>query len=425
MLDIKFIEKNYEIIKDGIIKKGFNFDLDQFLILNSKRKSLIMELETIKANKNKISKEIPTIKDKEEKEKLLNELKKLKDEEKNLEEEYKKIEEEFNIKILQIPNPPDKDVPVGKDDSENVEYYRWGEIPKFNFELKDHIQLGIDLDIIDFEIAAKISGSRTYFLKNEAALLQNAILRFTIDFLISKGFNLIYSPFFVKEKAMIGTGYFPFGKEQSYHIEKDELFLIGTSEVTLMSYYSDEIINEKELPIMFAGISTCFRREAGTYGKDTKGLYRIHQFEKIEQVIICKNDKDESDKMHSFLLRNSCEILEKLNLPYRLVKVCTGDLGAGQIKKDDIEVWMPSRNSYGETHSCSSFLDYQTRRSNIKIKSSDGKTYYPYSLNNTAIASPRILIPILEINQQEDGSIKIPEVLIPYMNGLKEIKRKK
>lgn len=424
MLDIKYIENNKELIKEGIQKKGFNFDIENFLVLNTTRKNLLTKLENLKSKKNKISKEIPLIKNGNEKEKLLEELKKLKEEEKILEDEFRKIDEEFKIKILEIPNPPDPEVPLGKDDTQNVEYYRWGNIPNFNFTPKDHIQIGIDLDIIDFERASKISGTRTYFLKNEAVLLQNAIIRFTLDHLIEKGFQVLYSPFFVKEKAMIGTSYFPFGKEQAYYIEKDDLYLIGTSEVTLMSYYCDEIIPEERLPILFAGVSTCFRREAGTYGKDTKGLYRIHQFEKVEQVIICKNNKEESDKFHQFLLKNSCEILEKLNLPYRLVKVCTGDLGAGQIKKDDIEVWMPSRNSYGETHSCSSFLDYQTRRSNIRFKSSDGKLYFPYSLNNTAIASPRILIPILEIYQEEDGSVKIPDVLVPYMNGIKKISKK-
>ncbi|MCX8057807.1 MAG: serine--tRNA ligase [Spirochaetes bacterium] len=424
MLDIKFIEKNPEIVKDGIIKKGFNFDLDSFLELNNNRKNILTKIENLKAKKNKISKDIPLIKDKKEKDELLNTLKNLKEEEKNLEEEYKKIESDFNIKLLEIPNPPDPEVPVGKNETENVEYYRWGTIPSFTFTPKDHIELGLDLDLIDFERASKISGTRTYFLKNEAVLLQNALIRFTIDHLISKGFNIIYSPFFVKERAMVGTSYFPFGKEQAYFIEKDDLYLIGTSEVTLMSYYLDEIIPEEKLPIMFAGLSTCFRRQAGTYGKDTKGLYRIHQFEKVEQVIICKNNKEESDKFHQFLLKNSCEILEKLNLPYRLVKVCTGDLGAGQIKKDDIEVWMPSRNSYGETHSCSSFLDYQTRRSNIRVKTNDGKLYFPFSLNNTAIASPRILIPLIEIYQQEDGSIKVPDILIPYMNGIEKIKKK-
>ena len=426
MLDLKFIEENKELVKQGIIKKNFKVDIDKLLELNNQRKLLTSESEKIKSIKNSVSKEIGKL-NKDEKAIKLSEMQKLTEKEKELDEKLNKIKDEINQILLTIPNPPDESVPVGKDDTENVEIERVGGIKrKEEFEsFKDHIELGLLLDIVDFNRASKISGSRTYYLKNEGVLLQMAIMRFALDTLIKKGFTPFYPPFLVKDIAMTGTGYFPVGKEQSYSIEKDELYLIGTSEVPLVSYHYDEVIDENILPIKYAGYSSCFRREAGTYGKDTKGLYRIHQFEKIEQVIICKNNKEESDYFHSFILQNSKEIIEKLGLPYRVVDVCTGDLGLGQVKKNDIECWMPSRDNYGETHSCSSFYDFQSRRSKIKVKAKDGSTYYPYTLNNTLIASPRILIPILEMNQLPDGSVKIPEVLVPYMNGIEVIRPKK
>lgn len=426
MLDIKFIEENIELVKFGIKKKNFNVDIDRLIELNNQRKSLTSESERIKSIKNSISKEIPKL-SKEEKDSKLIEMQKLSKTEKELDEKLNKIKEEINQILLTVPNPPDESVPIGKDDTENVEIERVGQIKrKEEFEsFKDHIELGLLLDIVDFNRASKIAGSRTYYLKNEGVLLQMAIMRFALDTLIQKGFTPFYPPFLVKDIAMTGTGYFPIGIEQSYSIEKDDLFLIGTSEVPLVSYHYDEIIDENKLPLKYAGYSSCFRREAGTYGKDTKGLYRIHQFEKIEQVIICKNSKEESDYFHSYILQNSKEIIEKLELPYRVVNVCTGDLGLGQVKKNDIECWMPSRDNYGETHSCSSFYDFQSRRSKIKVKTKDGKTYYPYTLNNTLIASPRILIPILEMNQLPDGSVRIPKVLVPYMNGIEIIKPKK
>jgi len=426
MLDLKFIEENKELVKQGIIKKNFKVDIDKLLELNNQRKLLTSESEKIKSIKNSVSKEIAKL-NVEEKKIKLSEMQKLTEKEKELDDKLNKIKEEINQILLTVPNPPDESVPVGKDDTENVEIERVGQVKrKEEFEaFKDHIELGLLLDIVDFNRASKIAGSRTYYLKNEGVLLQMAIMRFALDTLIQKGFTPFYPPFLVKDIAMTGTGYFPVGKEQSYSMEKDELYLIGTSEVPLVSYHYDEVLDENNLPIKYAGYSSCFRREAGTYGKDTKGLYRIHQFEKIEQVIICKNNKEESDYFHSFILQNSKELLEKLELPYRVVNVCTGDLGLGQVKKNDIECWMPSRDNYGETHSCSSFYDFQSRRSKIKIKAKDGSTYYPYTLNNTLIASPRILIPILEMNQLPDGSVKIPKVLVPYMNGIEFIKPKK
>ena len=242
-----------------------------------------------------------------------------------------------------------------------------------------------------------------------------------MDFLIGRGFKPFITPVMVREDCMVGTGFFPVGREDTYAIEKDELYLIGTSEVTLVSYHMDEILNERDLPLRYAGWTTCFRREAGSYGKDVRGLYRVHQFQKVEQVVICKNDWDEMMRMHIELLSNAEEIVKSLSLCYRVVEVCTGEMGMGQVKKHDIECYMPGRGGFGETHSCSSFGDFQSRRSRIRFKTKEGKNEYPFTLNNTAVASPRLLIAILENYQQEDGSVLIPEVLVPYMNGKRKI----
>jgi len=267
------------------------------------------------------------------------------------------------------------------------------------------------------ERGAKVSGSRCYFLKNEAVLLENAIMRYALDFLSERGFTPFITPVFVREEAMVGTGYFPTGREESYAIERDELYLIGTSEVTLVSYHYNEILSEDELPLRYTGLTTCFRREAGSYGKDVRGLYRVHQFQKVEQVIICRDDWQEMSELHDEILSNSELIVQNLGLPYRVVEVCTGEMGMGQVKKHDIECWMPGRGGWGETHSCSSFADYQARRSRIRYKKKDGKNAIPFTLNNTAVASPRLIIAIMENFQRKDGSIVIPEVLVPYMNG--------
>jgi seryl-tRNA synthetase len=279
----------------------------------------------------------------------------------------------------------------------------------------------------------KIAGSRNYFLKGDGALLELAILNYTLHKLVTKGFTPFLPPLLVNHEAMQGTSYFPGGEEQAYAVgvqrpgeamESDEKYLIGTSEVSVASYHSGETLSEDELPKLYAGYSYCFRREAGTYGKDTHGLYRIHQFQKVEQVILCKNDMEESKKLHELLLKNAEEVLQDLKLPYRVVAVCGGDIGQGQYYKNDIETWMPSRDSYGETHSCSTFLDFQSRRLNIKYKDADGNKKFVHTLNNTCIASPRILIPILEHYQNADGSIDIPEVLQPYMGGKSKIEKK-
>ncbi|MBN1418109.1 MAG: serine--tRNA ligase, partial [Planctomycetes bacterium] len=307
------------------------------------------------------------------------------------------------------------------DDSENVEVRRWGEIPRLDFDWKDHIRLGEMHEWMDFARASRIAGSRTYFLKGDAALLELAVLRFALDRILAKGFVPFIVPDLVKREALFGTGYFPGGEEQAYACERDGVYLAGTAEVPVTSYHMGEILAEGDLPKRYAGISTCFRREAGTYGKDTKGLYRIHQFQKVEQVVICRDDVEESKRFHEEILWNAEEIVQALELPYRVVNVCGGDLGLGQVQKFDIEVWMPSRKAYGETHSASRFHDFQARRLSLRYRDGQGKIHFCHTLNNTVLASPRILIPLLENHQQPDGSIRIPEALAPYMGGRRSI----
>lgn len=424
MLDIKYIRENKELIRETGINKNFPIDVDLLLELDRKIVDLNKSLDELKTERNKKSEIIPKLSG-EEKMKEITYVKELKEKISSLEADLAPIKEEFDLLMLKVPNPCLPEVPVGKDDTDNVEVKKWGEIRSFDFTPKDHITLGEELDLMEFARASKIAGSRTYYLRNEAVLLEMAICRYVVDKLVSKGFTPMSVPVMVKDIAMKGTGYFPLGKEQAYAITEDDLYLVGTSEVSLVSYHNGETLTKDSLPILYAGYSNCFRREAGTYGKDTKGLYRVHQFTKIEQVAIIEADMDKQREIHDFLLSNSEEVLQDLKIPYRIVSVCTGDIGIGQVRKHDIEAWMPSRNAYCETHSCSSFNDFQARRSNIKYKDSDGTTKYCYTLNNTAIASPRILIPILENYQNEDGSITIPEVLVPYMGGKTKIEVKK
>ena len=424
MLDIKYIRENKEIVKEAAKNKLINVDIDRLLVVDQDIRNLTQEIDKLKNERNKLSSSIPNLSD-DKKKNTINYVKDLKEKISALEEKLNPLKEEYKNLMYEVPGVPLEEVPIGKTDEDNVEIKRVGEIPKFNFKIKDHVELAEDLDLIDIPRGVKISGSRSYFLKNEALLLEMALCRYVVDKLVKKGFTPMGVPVLVKEDAMYGTSYFPGGREQTYTMNDDNLYLVGTSEVALVSYHSGETFDSPEcLPKMYCGYSNCFRREAGTYGKDTHGLYRVHQFTKIEQVILCEADFDKQYELHNFLLNNAEEIMQELKIPYRVVKVCTGDMGVGQIRKHDIEAWMPSRGKYSETHSCSSFNDFQSRRSNIKYKDKDGNTKYCYTLNNTAIASPRILIPLLELNQNEDGSINIPEVLIPYMGGMKKIKKK-
>jgi seryl-tRNA synthetase len=417
MLDINYIRDNQEQLVKAAKAKNFSIDIPALLALDSKIRPAQQELEHLQAERNRLSKEIATAAP-QAREELKEKVTSSKSRMEALADELRVDKDEFRRLMLLVPQPARDDVPLGKDDSENVEVKKWGTVPKFDFPPLDHISIGEKLGLVDFRRGVKLSGSRSYVLTGDGALLEQAVLRFTFDMLVQRGYTPMSIPVLVQESAMEGTGYFPVGREQAYYIEADKLALVGTSEVPLCSFHSDEILKEEELPKKFIAQSSCFRREAGTYGKDTKGLYRVHQFQKIEQVVIAPADKDLSEVLHSELLKNAEDVLQALELPYRVVYVCTGDLGQGQVRKHDIETWMPSRDGYGETHSCSTFYDFQARRLGIRYKDSKaGKNVIAYTLNNTAVASPRILIPLLENGQTKDGRVRVPKVLRPYLQG--------
>jgi seryl-tRNA synthetase len=420
MVDLRQLREDPDRFREGAQKKGFRVDVDGVLRCDEERRRLQAAVDRRRQDLGLKSARMKKVEG-EERRKLQEELKSFSKAIKIDEIRLRQKESELEAGLLQIPNPPFEDVPIGKDENENVELRRWGDLPQFSFAPKDHVELGLLHEMIDIERGVKVAGTRSYYLKNEGAMLENALMRYAMDVLLERGYTPFTTPVLVREDCMVGSGFFPTGREESYSIEKDELFLIGTSEVTLVSYHRDEILEEEELPKKYAAFTPCCRREAGSYGKDVRGLFRVHQFQKIEQVVICSDDYDEMRKYHEELLSNAEDIVQSLGLPYRVVEVCTGEMGMGQIKKHDIECWMPGRGGYGETHSCSSFADFQARRSKLRYKSKDGNNRFPFTLNNTAAASPRQLIPIIENYQNEDGSITVPEVLVPYMNGKTKI----
>jgi seryl-tRNA synthetase len=423
MLDIAFIREFPEFVKAGAKKKHIQVDVERLLEVDRQRRALITEIEHLRAERNRQSKTVSSVPP-NERQALLAATRAITEQLKRSETTLAPLEQEFERLMLQVPNVPAPDVPDGLTESDNVEIRRWGEPPTFSFTPRDHVELGERLDLIDIRRAVRTAGTRTYYLKNEAVLLELAVLRFTLDHMIRKGFTPMLVPHLVKDEAMIGTAYFPGGEEQAYRIDKDALNLIGTAEVPLTAYHYDEILSEAELPKRYVGMSACYRREAGTYGRDTRGIYRVHQFHKVEQVIICTADEQVSMAEHERIVRNAEEVLQALQLPYRVVNVCGGDLGLPQVKKYDIETWMPSRNAYAETHSASRFYDFQARRLKLRYRDRQGKVHYAHTLNNTVIASPRLLIPLLEIYQQEDGSVIVADILRPYMGGVERIDRK-
>jgi seryl-tRNA synthetase len=420
MLDIKYIRENAELIGKGAVDKRIKFDIDALIALDTAIRPLQTDLETNQSERNALSKTIGKAAP-EDRDALKAQVSEIKAKMETINEDLSVKKAEFNRLMLLVPQPAREDVPVGKDDMENDEIKKWGTVPEFDFKVKDHVDLCESNGMLDVKRGVKIAGSRSYVLVGDGARLEQAIMRFTYDFLLDRGFTPLSVPVLVTEECMEGTGYFPTGKDQAYFIEEDKLALVGTSEVPLTSFHSNEMLKAEELPKKYFALSSCFRREAGTYGKDTRGLYRVHQFTKIEQVIIGPNSVEASEKFHQELLGNAEAILQALELPYRVVYVCTGDLGQGQLRKHDIETWMPSREAYSETHSCSTFHEFQTRRLKIRYKDKDGNKNFCHSLNNTAIASPRVLIPLIENHQTKDGKIKIPAVLQPYMGGKTEI----
>lgn len=425
MLDIKFIRENKELIIEGARKKHIKFDPSDLIKADDKRKELLTEIEKMRAEQNEVSIRVVQLKDPNQKAELISQMKILKEKLQKEEEKLKEVMKEWQTLMLQVPNIPDVSVPEGETDDANKEVKVWGEIPKMEFKPRDHIELMEKLDLADFETGTKVAGFRGYFLKNEAAELEFAIWQLALDLFRSKHpeYSFMVVPSLVKRETLMGTGYLPQGEEEIYRTQ-DSDYLAGTAEVATMSYYSDKVLKHESLPKKMLAFSPCFRREAGSYSKDTKGIMRVHEFYKFEQVILCEANHETSVKYHEDLLMNAEEILQAIGIPYHVVVNAGGDLGLGQVKKYDIEVWIPSQQKYRESHSCSYFHDFQSRRLNIRYKDNDGKMKFTHSLNNTAIATPRILISILENYQQADGSIKIPEGLRKYMGGKEVIKLK-
>ncbi|OGJ54577.1 serine--tRNA ligase [Candidatus Peribacteria bacterium RIFCSPHIGHO2_02_FULL_49_16] len=424
MIDVTDLQNRPEEYQKAANVKGIDISVKEFLTLDELRRELTKRVDEMRAEKNAVSKKIPTMKD-TEKNDAIADMKKLDGMLGKNEEQLRDTEHDWMNMLLRLPNIPHSDTPIGKDDRENVEVKQWPD-PSTKLKVtpkgvKDHVQLGEDLDIIDIPRGVKIAGSRSYFLKGAAVQLELALLHYTLDHLIAKGFTAFAPPVLTHKDCLIGTGFFPGAEEQTYALKDDDLYLIGTSEVSVCSYHKDETLDISTLPKRYCGISNCFRREAGTYGKDTKGLYRVHQFQKVEQVILCEADEKKALELFEEIRTHAEDILQSLELPYRVVQVCTGDMGQGKVCMQDIETWMPSRNSYGETHSCSYLGDFQARRLNIKYTDGNGDRHFVHTINNTCIASPRILIPLIETYQNADGSITVPTVLRAYMGGRENI----
>jgi seryl-tRNA synthetase len=424
LLDLAFIRNNPDVVKEAARLKNNPIDIDGLLALDQQVVNVQHEVEEARAQQNRLSRDIQQAakeKNIEKRNELIAQGKQLAEQIKEKEPLLAKLQEERYTLLLLVPNIPDPSAPIGKDENDNVPIKYWGEKPRFDFQPLDHYDLMQKLDLVDIERAVKVAGSRSYALKGDAARLELALINFAMDRMSRKGFTPLIVPAMARDFAFVGSGQFPKGRDQVYALEGEDDFLVGTAEVSITGMYKDEILKIEDLPLTFVGFCPCFRKEAGTYGKDTRGVFRIHQFNKVEQYIICKADHEESVKWHEQLLQNAEEIVQALELPYRVVSVCTGDMGDGKVGMYDIECWVPSENRYRETHSCSYLHDWQARRANIRYRDEDGKVKFVHTLNNTAIASPRILIPLFETHQQADGSIRIPEALQPYMSGQKYI----
>ena len=416
MLDIKFIRNNVSLIEEAVQKKSLSFDVQNLLRIDDERRVKIQTYEELKSRQNSANEYISQAQG-DEKRNAIENMKAIAAEAKIAEEELKAIQQQFDEYMLMVPNIVHPSVPFGKNDTENVVAEVIGDIPKFSFVARDHMELLQMHDMVDCERAVKLAGSRAYFLKNDGALLEQAVLQYALKKIQSKDFQIASVPYMVNSPTMRGTGYLTdANQDDAFHLTKDDKWLIATAEIPLTAYHADEILDISDLPKKYAALSPCFRREAGSYGKDTAGLYRVHQFQKVEQVVILPEDKEASDFWLQQIILNAREVLDDLKIPYRVLQLCTGDLALGKYNSFDIECYMPSRKGYGETHSASAFLDFQARRIKMRYRTEDGDIRYCYTLNNTVIASPRILIALVENYQQADGSILIPEVLRPYMN---------
>jgi seryl-tRNA synthetase len=420
MLDLKFIRENPDVVKQAILDKGIDLNLDELLFFDSKVISLKKDIELLQQERNAHAKKVASA-TKEERPALIEHGRVLNLKIEAIKPELTAAESDLFKLLSVVPNIPDQDVPKGKDSSENVTLRSWGHKPHFDFEPLSHIEILKKRNWANFESIAKISGSRSYSLKNELVLLEMALIRYSLDTLFKLGFELVTAPSFSREEPLYGTGHFPLGKDQVYYLPDEDMYLSGTAEVPLNSLHAGEILDVKDLPMRYAGYTTCFRKEAGSAGRDVKGLIRVHQFIKVEQYIMCKNDPSEGHAWHQKLLSNAEALLQSLKLPYQVIECCTGDMGCGKAKMYDIECYVPSENTYRETHSCSNLTDWQARRTGLRYRDEEGKVHFCYTLNNTMLASPRILVPFLEVHQDKDGFIHIPEVLRPYLGHVEKL----
>ncbi len=421
MLDIKFIRENKDIVQAGAKKKLINIDIEKLVTLDDERLKVLREVEDLRSEVNRVSNDIARDQDPALKIQLIEEMRLVKDDIKAKEENLKKITEEWQTLMLQVPNVPDMSVPDGLSDADNQEIKSWGEKTVFNFEPKDHVEIMTALKMCDFERGAKVHGFRGYFLTNDGARLSFAIWNYAMEFFGNRGFSPIIPPVIVRKQNLYGTGHLP-GDVDDFYMTQDGDALAGTAEVPIMGMHAGEVLDKSTFPIKYLGFSPCFRREAGSHGKDVKGLIRVHEFFKLEQVVFCEADHQLSVKLHDEINRNTEEFIESLGIPYHTVINCGGDLGAGPVKKYDVELWVPKEGKYREISSASYFHDFQTRRLGIRYKDDEGKMHYVHSLNSTAIPTPRILVSLIENYQQADGTVKIPEVLRRYMGDREFIK---
>ncbi len=423
MLDLKFIRENADLVKEGARKKRVTCDVDGVLELDRERRELGQRADDLRARQKAAGKAIAQAAP-AQRATLVAEQAESKTELKGLEERLGAVEAALLEKQLVVPNVPAPEVPEGKSDADNVELYRRGEPPRFGSAPRDHVELASAQGWLDIEAGARLAGSRNYVLLGDLALLENAVLSLAVDHMLGKGFVPLSVPMLVRREPLVGSGYFPGGEEQTYRTdERDELYLAGTSEVPVTALHAGEILAEAALPKRYVARTPCYRREAGTYGKDTRGLYRVHQFQKVEQVVIDVADEARSLEHHRAILANAEEVLGQLELAYRVVNVCGGDLGVPHVQKFDIETWMPSREGYGETHSASRFHDYQARRLNLRYRDGEGRVRHCFTLNNTVAASTRLLLALLENHQEPDGRVRLPAALRPYMGGRERIGR--
>ena len=422
MLDLRFIRANPDLVKEGARRKRASVDIDELLVADREALALRQQVERLRAQQGEVSRSVPKASG-DERVALIADGRRLGDEIRALEAPLKELDQKVESLLLRVPNVPSADVPEGVNEDDNVPVKHVGTPRTFDFTPLDHVALLEKHDLVELERGARVAGHRGYFLKREAALLEMAVMRFALDRLWERGFVPMTAPSFARTSAFTATGHFPGSEEETYHLERDDLWLSGTAEVPLTSMYAGEILQAAQLPILYAAYSPCFRREAGSYGRDLKGVFRVHQFNKVEQFVICEADEAESIKWHETLLANAESLMQALELPYRVVNCCGGELGLGHRKRYDVEAWVPSEGRYRETQSCSYYLEYQARRANLRYRDASGTVRHVHTLNNTALATPRLLMPLLENHQQADGSIRIPEALRPYLNGMAEIRR--